>query len=294
MAKKKKHLLEEGTASRFMGLAGIGALAPEFITEKYGKYKKDDDMYEGQEEEVDEVKTKEDLVGRNAGEGSRLEEMPMPDDEMPMDDEYPEDEMPMDEPEAGGVDVESLVTALADVIETETGVPVDVEGAGEEMPPDDEMPVGDEYPEDEMMEASEILSKLGYQLDEKTGKYYMEENSESSEQLDENKEENVKEEKDVQEEGDEELDEEAQNLKSTNPNNPGKVKTGSTDRVQGVQKPGPVEHSHADHALKNAPSPSLKTLEGLEKKITASVLKSLKEAVRASKDSKKKNNSRKR
>jgi len=292
MARTKPHLLEESTARRFMGLAGIGSLSDGFARNKYKKPLKE----AADEEEVDEVKTKADLQGRNTGDGARLEEMPMPDDEMGGD-MPPDEEVPMDEPEAGGgggaVDVESLVTALADVIEAETGVAIDVEGGnggGEEMPPDmgDEMGGGD-YADDEMMEASEALQRAGYSLDEKSGKYYkrkddMYEGDDDQENLAEGKEDDVKEEKDVQKEGDEEdLDEEAQNLKTQTPNNPGKVKTGSTDRVQGAQKPGPVEGSHADHALKNAPAPNLKTLEELERKVTTSVLRSLKEALHKSK-----------
>lgn len=293
MAKKGKHLLEESVARRFMGLAGTGALADNFVKNKYKRTLKESDETEELDEEkedLEEVITDEDLVGRQTEKGARLAEMPEDDmgGELP-----PEEEVPMDdEPAMGGggdVDVESLVTKLADVIEAETGVPVDVEGAGgEEELPDDDM--GDEMGgdlggEEEMMEASEALARAGYTLDEKSGKYYkkMEESSDEAEQLAEGKEEDVKEEKDVQKEGDEEnLDEEAQTLKSTKPGNPGKVKTGSTERVAGAPKPGPVEHNHADHTLSNGPKPDLKTLE---ERVMARVLGKLKEELASRKTS---------
>ena len=295
MSKNKKHLLEEGVATRFMGLAGIGALSDQFVKSKYGKktLRESDKAEELDEEKEDleEVKTDEDLNGRQTGKGSRLSEMPEDDMGGDMgDDMPPEDDMPMDEPEGGmggDVDVESLVTALADVIETHTGVPVDVEGGegGEEMPVDDlgGDDMGGGMGDDEMMEASEALARAGYQLDEKTGKYFkpaMQE-GEEDEKLTEGKGE-------VQKEGDkEELDEEAQELKSQMPSDPGKVKTGSTERVKGAEKPGPVEHNHADHALKNGPSPNLKTLE---ERVMKRVLTKLKEelASRKSSGSKKK------
>lgn len=298
--KNKKHLLEEGVATRFMGLAGIGSLSDQFVQKKYGKKT----LREfDKAEELDEVVTDEDLNGRQTEKGARLSEMP--EDEMngnlPPEDDEPMDE-PMDEPEgglSGDVDVESLVTALADVIETHTGVPVDVEGAEDNEAPMDDLGddslSGDDYGADmgdeEMMEASEALKRAGYALDEKTGKYYKKKGmyeGEEDEQLSENKGKEVKETKKVQKEGEkEELDEEAQELKSQMPNDPGKVKTGKTERVKGAEKPGPVESSHPDHTLKNGPKPDLKTLE---ERVMKRVLTKLKEELvsRKSRGSKKK------
>lgn len=75
----------------------------------------------------------------------------MPDDMAPAEEEDPmagmpgeaEEPMEMGPPEegpgAGGVDIESLVSAIADAIEQETGVEVSVEGDGGEEEPMDDM-----------------------------------------------------------------------------------------------------------------------------------------------------------
>jgi|ETNvirnome_6_100_1030635.scaffolds.fasta_scaffold00058_35 hypothetical protein len=116
--KNKKPLLNEGTVRRFMKLAEIDSLSDPFV----------DDLYEEEEEELD--------LG--------AEEMPPA--ELGGEDEA---DLDMGPPEGEGeVDVEGLVSAIADAIEAETGVSVSVEGgeaeeAGLEPPadaPEEELP----------------------------------------------------------------------------------------------------------------------------------------------------------
>jgi len=153
MSKNDKTLLSEAITSRMMKLANVKkTLRENFITDRY------------LEEEEDEMDMEMDMGGG-----------PAPEDE---------DAAPVgDEPEMGGEmggemsgemgepEVEQLVSAIADAIESVTGVAVDVEGGegGEEMPAGDEempgpdmdmggaeeMPPAEEAPEEEVMEGME-------------------------------------------------------------------------------------------------------------------------------------------
>jgi len=119
--KNKKPILNEGTVRRFMKLAEIESLSDPFVG----------DLYEEEEEDMD--------LG--------AEELPPADlggeEEADLDMGPPEGE--------GEVDVEGLVSAIADAIEAETGVSVSVEGGeGEEMgmeppadAPEEELPPAD-------------------------------------------------------------------------------------------------------------------------------------------------------
>lgn len=108
--KKSKTLLEEGSVRRFMKLAAITPLTESFV----------DTLYE--EEEDEEGGEDEDPGAMDLGaDAADLDvEEPAPGDE----------ELDLDEPAAdvGEADIESLVSAIADAIEAETGVEVSVEG----------------------------------------------------------------------------------------------------------------------------------------------------------------------
>jgi len=130
--KNEKTLLQEGSVRRFMKLASLQPLTEEFVQ----------NMYEEEEEEFSP--------------------------EPPADELAP----PTDEPEAldlepaaaGDIDVASLVDAIATAIETETGVPISVEGEpGEEAEPD----LAPEAPEEEAelppIEGDEALEEETFQ-----------------------------------------------------------------------------------------------------------------------------------
>lgn len=134
----KKRLLNEHATRKFMKLAGLQPLSENFLTATL------------EEEELSEEAHLEDEEGD-------LE----PADEAPLDELPPEE--PMEVGDEGGVDVHSLVDAIAAAIQQETGVSVDVEGdhAGEEPeldlgepeldePLDDEESLGDDAPADDL------------------------------------------------------------------------------------------------------------------------------------------------
>lgn len=135
MNNKDKSLLKESTIRRFMKLAAIEPLTETFVSSIEEKKQKDHKWKTL--EEQDEM---EELEGEEP-------EMEAPEGEEPPAEEFGmEDET--EEP-TGDVDVESLVSAIADAIEQETGVEVSVEGddaAGEELE--------DEELEDDMSEPS--------------------------------------------------------------------------------------------------------------------------------------------
>ena len=125
----KKTILNETQIRRFMKLADMTPLSEPFV--KGSTYKLSEQM-------------PDDLAPAE-------EEDPMA--AMPGEAEEPMDDLgaPEEGPGAGGVDIESLVSAIADAIEQETGVEVSVEGdAGEEEPMDDMGGMADMAPEDPM------------------------------------------------------------------------------------------------------------------------------------------------
>ena len=172
----KKRILNEQSTRKFMKLAGLQPLSENFFSSTLDE-----------EEELD----LEDEEGALPPEG--LE------DEEPMGELPPEE--PMEVGDDGGVDVHSLVDAIASAIEQETGVTVDVEGSEgdlgapdeEELPMDDEADLeapaddlGDELPDEEVPldEATEEvtedtvdeeLESAGISLDETTDEAFLNE-----------------------------------------------------------------------------------------------------------------------
>ena len=146
MSKKVKKLLEESTIRKFMKYANIEPLAENFLD----TVQEDDDF--GEEEEVDVDMAGEEPEMDMAGEpGMDMEPEPEVDEEL----------------------VQRIVAAVADAIEQETGVAVDVEGGAEpemDMAPEPEGELGPEMdmapePEEEpveMAEAEEEEVEEGY------------------------------------------------------------------------------------------------------------------------------------
>ena len=136
-----KNLLTENEIRKMMKYANINTLADGFVT-RLTEEKHEEEPVEEAYMADDEEEVKEEGMGM------------MADDEPEMQDDDPMDEPPaVDEPEmdagsAGDMDVEKLVSDLADVISRHTGVDVEVEddaGAadmGDDMPADD-MPADD-------------------------------------------------------------------------------------------------------------------------------------------------------
>lgn len=122
MSKKDKPLLSESITRRFMKLANVSnSLSENFVSDRYLS-----------EEEEDMEMDMEPAA-----------EMPPEDEDAdPVGDDM---DMGAPEPEMGGdmgePEVEQLVSAIADAIQSVTGVAVDVEGGGggEEMPAGDDM-----------------------------------------------------------------------------------------------------------------------------------------------------------
>jgi hypothetical protein len=138
MNNKDKSLLKESTIRRFMKLAAIEPLTETFVS-NIEEEKQKDHKWKTLEEQ-DEM---EELEGEEP-------EMEAPEGEEPPAEEFGmEDET--EEP-TGDVDVESLVSAIADAIEQETGVEVSVEGTeGEEFEGEE---LEGEEPEADMSEPS--------------------------------------------------------------------------------------------------------------------------------------------
>ncbi len=138
MKKKSVALLNETVVRKFMKLANLGKLTENFV-----------DKLEEDDKELPEDEPEEDVPEEApVGAGPELDAEP---------------EMPEAEPEGGmgGVGeevVERLVDAIADAIEGETGVAIDVAGAGaeggedleggEELPPTEEPGLGAPPPQD--------------------------------------------------------------------------------------------------------------------------------------------------
>jgi len=154
MSKNDKTLLSESITSRMMKLANVKkTLRENFITDRY------------LEEEEDEMEVEMGAPPEDE------DAAPVGGDEMGMGDEMPAPEGEMAGGEMGESQVETLVSAIADAIQSVTGVEVDVEGGegGEEMPAGDEMPepdmAGDEGgeampPAEEMPPEEEVMEGL--------------------------------------------------------------------------------------------------------------------------------------
>jgi len=135
---KKRTSLNEGTIRRFMTLAGTKALSENFV-----------DLMNEQEPEEEEEELE--LGGEPDPALDMPAEEPAPELEL---DDAPAEEAPA---AAGGVDVVSLVDAIADAIEQETGVSISTEESTDEEP----MPeLGDEEPMPELGD-EEPMPELG-------------------------------------------------------------------------------------------------------------------------------------
>lgn len=100
----KKTLLSEAQIQRFMKLAAMPALGRPLT--KTGR------LSEVMEDDPEGL----DPVGDIPADAADMADEALP--------------APMDGPDASGVDIEGLVTAIADTIQKETGVPIEVEGEG--------------------------------------------------------------------------------------------------------------------------------------------------------------------
>jgi len=161
-----KKLLSESTIRKFMKLANIEPLANDFLTEtgaglaSKGTVGQDPSLVK--EEKLEEG---EEIVEEGMYEQEEEELDDMPADDMPVDD-MPADDMPVDDmPVDAGMaedDIEGLVVAIADAIESHTGVAVDVAG-DEEAAPEMDAPApegeegGEELPAPEGDEEEEVL-----------------------------------------------------------------------------------------------------------------------------------------
>ena len=167
----KKLLLNEDVTRKMMKLANIEPLASSFldgmstVNEGGAMHGADDpDPYGKRDDEEEKGAVDEGgmMYQRDDEPEEEMDDMP------PMDD--PED---MGDEDMGGErdEIESLVNAIADAIEQETGVPVSVDGGageegGEEMPPEDpeadmDMPPAEDEPEEEVpLEEDEVAADL--------------------------------------------------------------------------------------------------------------------------------------
>lgn len=144
-----KNLLTENEIRKMMKYANINTLADGFVT------RLNEEKHE--EEPVEEAYMADDDEEMEEGMGMMADEPEMQDDD-PMDEPPAVDEPEMDAAPAGDMDVEKLVSDLADVISRHTGVDVEVEDEvggedmGDDMPADDlAADAGDEpAPMDEM------------------------------------------------------------------------------------------------------------------------------------------------
>ena len=146
-----KKLLSESTIRKFMKLANIEPLANDFLTEtgaglaSKGTVGQDPSLVK--EEKLEEG---EEIVEEGMYEQEEEELDDMPADDMPVDAGMAED------------DIEGLVVAIADAIESHTGVAVDVAG-DEEAAPEMDAPApegeegGEELPAPEGDEEEEVL-----------------------------------------------------------------------------------------------------------------------------------------
>ena len=121
----KKTLLSENQVRQFMKYADIGTLADGFVNE----------MYDGlaEEEEIEAVADIEADLGADLGDELAAEE-----------------EVEAEEPAATDeAEIQNLVQAIADAIEGETGVAVNVEGGEDAAPEEEIMEPADEPPLDD-------------------------------------------------------------------------------------------------------------------------------------------------
>ena len=133
----KKTLLNESQIRRFMKLADMEPLTQPFV--RGSAHVLREQGMPPEEDEMDDPVEDDPMAGMP---GEAEGDMDMPGDEGPG---------------AAGVDIEGLVSAIADAIEAETGVQIDVEGEGaveDDMGmPEDDMGLGDvEVPAEEAME----------------------------------------------------------------------------------------------------------------------------------------------
>lgn len=148
-----KKTLNETTIRKFMKLANIEGLSENFVEKNVDEghcSKRDDEAHE--EEDV----TEGDMgAAYNRDEDEMaMEEVPPEEDEMGMEEAPPEgDEMGDVAPET----VEAIVDAIADALESVTGVEINVDstGGGEEVEMDAELDTGDESGEEELMGAAD-------------------------------------------------------------------------------------------------------------------------------------------
>jgi len=152
----KETLLEEATIRKMMKLANIEPLANNFLDketleeEKAGRMDRKDVANKATGRWL---KEEEELEEGAAGAYDRDEEELGDLGEPAPPEVGPEDLDPA--PDDGPVDVVSLVDAIADAIESETGVSVDVDGGGEE--PGLEEPLDDEEPLDAAPEGEDLM-----------------------------------------------------------------------------------------------------------------------------------------
>jgi len=136
---KKRTSLNEGAIRRFMALAGTGGLSENFV-----------DLMNEQEPEEEEEELELDDDPASALDMPAEEPVP----ELELDDD-PAEEAPA---AAGSVDVVSLVDAIANAIEQETGVSISTEESTDEEPmPDlaDEEPMPELADEEPMPELAD-------------------------------------------------------------------------------------------------------------------------------------------
>ena len=156
MSKKVKKLLEENTIRKFMKYANIETLAENFLD----TVEEDDAFADEEEVEVD--------MGEEPALDAEPEFAPEPD----VDEEM----------------VQRIVVAVADAIEQETGVSVDVEGGAEPEPEVEEEPALDAEPEfapePEVEEEPTEMAEAAEDDVEEGKKYNREDDLEESEEFD--------------------------------------------------------------------------------------------------------------
>ena len=194
---KKDNMLNESTIRRFMKLATIDGLSDKFVAEnldeaneeeleerggpKPSMKRDEDEMREGEEEELDEMrgdKDKEEMdeaAEEEVDEGMRGDDEEM--DEVALEEEEREMDMEMgaEEPAAGGmVSVDQLMSALERALEDVLGQEVEVSQDGEEEmdmdldaeePADLDMDMADAGEEMEAEEEEEDLEETTIQPD---------------------------------------------------------------------------------------------------------------------------------
>lgn len=270
MSKQSKKLLSEGHIKRMMQIAGIQNLAPKFLKENF----QEEELNEEEKLETEGKSLSQTPIKKGGNktmaqesfqqqENENLQEV-MPDDE-PGGEVPPAPSAPPpaptghaepdgDEPMGGEPMVQDLVKAIADAITAQTGVAVDVQGAGGmpgDVPPagpedSPEPPVPEEKPE------SEVDERMGHR--DHSGAHYshgqpMEEGKKLNEDFSE-----------------------APKVTKQNQSNQGTVKDPykSQVRVQGADKPESQGSNHYPHKMSQMESLLAqrvleRILEGLQK-----------------------------